>query len=292
MSVADLFKADFEATINPYPEFPVTMMSSDLARAIGDLPPLLRVRPRSALDVGTGSGLHASALAVAGIQEIDAVDIAAPAVAAAQRRFFRLRPQLDRLAGTAVPAPRFTVCDMEAADLRKPYDLIVANPPSFFPARATEVPDTPITRALFDGDRRQADNVENSFLYRLFARCSRGLLADGGTIICTWPAIEARLTSSRSRNLVHPLDLLSKWFGWQFGTSYESAEAFFRKSAQVRGYGSDDRLVNMVAEDARRTRMYSETLAFPEPDVMIFRYGILCIEHVRDQAGHFRIINI
>lgn len=283
MPVVDIFKSDFATHPSPIAEFPVTTMSTDLANAIAAAPRIFDTEFASGLDVGTGSGLHAAAMASAGVRDILAIDISADAIAMAKDRFCRIQPQLENDAGRSITSPRYSVQDMANLPLDPQFDLIVANPPSFFPVQDSTIPDVPMTHALFDGERASATKPECSFMYRLFDHVVRHSLMQNGIVLCTWPAIEKRVADNGDGQLVHPAQRLEEWFGWQVIAEDPNAESFFSRTAAVSGYGRDDQLLEQVAADPHFKTIYSRALTFPAPLTMTFRYGILALR--RDTMG-------
>jgi SAM-dependent methyltransferase len=281
MTVADIFRADFKRFSSSISEFPVTDMSSEVAHAITRLPPFWN-RPESVvLDVGTGSGLHAAAMAVNGARTIIAIDISPAAIAAAEQRFGRIHQQLSDLVGSPVAIPSYQICDMSALDLELEYDLICTNPPSFFRhGRVGTSSDTAMDLALFDGDVLDGQTAEASFLYRFFANVVTKHLAVGGTVICGWPAIERRIADDIYGRLVHPTTRLHEWFGFAFESQIPNAERFFSKTAHVRNYGNDGELLNAVFRDIHLTDIYSKSLIITDEAMLTFRYGVLGLSKV------------
>jgi len=281
LTVADIFRADFKRFSSAISEFPVTDMSSDVAHAITRSPASWN-RPESiVLDVGTGSGLHAAAMAVSGARTIVAIDISAAAIAAAEQRFGRIHQQLSDIAGSPVAIPSYQTCDMSALDIELEYDLICTNPPSFFRHGSVGTnSDTPMDLALFDGDVLDGQTAEASFLYRFFADVVTKHLAVGGTVICGWPAIERRVADGIDGGLVHPATRLHEWFGVAFESQVSKAERFFSKIAHVRNYGSDGELLKAVFRDIHLTDIYSKSLIMTDEAMLTFRYGVLGLSRV------------
>lgn len=292
MTVAEIFGNDFASYQSAFAEFPVTTMSRDLARAIGRLPDELGRPMVSGLDVGTGSGLHAAAMAVAGVRDVLGIDVSKAAIAAAEQRFLRLREQFDALAGRRVSMPRYAVCDMTTLVGGEKFDLVVANPPSFFPVEAVGIPDVPIESALFDGDRRYAYAPGKSFLYQLFATVIRNALNEDGIVLCSWPAIESRIADDAAGALVHPLTRLGRWFGLTFDCEERAPETFFRKIAHVTNYGRDDGLLEKVAADIGQGGIYSASMRMSEDLTLTFRYGLLCLRRELGRSNRFRVLDI
>jgi predicted RNA methylase len=292
VTVAQIFKADLAANPSRVSEFPVTTMSTDLAHAITSLPATSGDSFVSALDVGTGSGLHAAAMAVAGCRDILAIDISSHAIAAAAERFQRIRAQLDRLAGFAVAQPKYLTCDMVDLPASRQFDLIAANPPSFFLPQDGKPADLPMVHALFDGKRSSAGKPEESFLYRFLDRVVGPTLRPNGLMLCGWPAIERRVADSLDGGLVHPARRLEEWLGWTVTTEQRDAESFFCRAAGVSGYGRDDGLLQQVANDVRNDAIYSTSLDFPDPTTMRFRFGILGLRRDPGSGHKFRAVEV
>jgi hypothetical protein len=286
-SVADAYRADFLAHPPDVEEFPVTTMSADLARAISSLVAVLPRVPQDGLDVGVGNGIHAAAQQVAGVARVVGIDVSPAAIAAAERRHRRLLPQLGVVPGL----PLLRVQNLVDLPNGEYFDLITTNPPSFFqPLVPSLSAGLPMALALYDGDRAAAHDPQPSFLYRFFHRVVGPHLRPGGVVLCTWPAIERRLSEGPDGTLVHPAAQLAKWFGWTFSSAHDDGHGFFSRDARVGCYGTNKDLLQQVEADIGEA-LYSKSLHFSD-GTMTFRYGLLALQRDVHRTGHFECLII
>jgi tRNA1Val (adenine37-N6)-methyltransferase len=122
--------------------------------------------PRSAVDLGTGSGIMAWLLAARGVSTIG-VEL---------REEWR-EGWARSARGSEVAAPRWVIADVRSWRPAEPVELVVCNPP-FFPAGAGPEPVDPWKRAArFEGEARVED----------FARAAVEMLGPRGRAYLTVP---------------------------------------------------------------------------------------------------------
>jgi SAM-dependent methyltransferase len=281
VNVVEAYRTDFLEHPTRLDEFPVTTMSADLAETIVSFLRHTKLRLRSGIDIGTGNGIHAAALAAAGLTRVVGIDISADAIEAARRRHLRVLPALS----PTLPIPELRLLGMDALAGEK-FDFMTTNPPSFFAPSTQPTPKSPMFSALFDGDRADHREPRQSFLYQFFNETVRNHLQPGGVVLCTWPAIEARLADRTNGELEHPLNHLAGWFGWTFDDRVTTPDAFFCRSARVATYGANDALIRQVSADVGKG-LYSSSLRFGADGAMTFRYGIIALRRDLHLPNHF-----
>lgn len=145
-------------------------------------------RPRSVLDIGTGSGCIAVSLALMlPGAEVLAVDLSEAALGYARRNAERLGAKVRFVQADALTLP----------DLGRKFDAVVSNPP-YIPlseraAMLRNVTDYEPSMALF------VDDAEPLLFYRAIARQAAGLLADGGRL---WFEVHERFAGEVAQLLV------------------------------------------------------------------------------------------
>jgi SAM-dependent methyltransferase len=292
-AITSIYQADLKRCIAGN-EFPVTSMSSDLATAIEQCVSESIGPNYTALDIGTGSGLHAAACLASGIERVWTIDISSQAIELAKHRFVRIRDDLHRLVKHNVLMPEFYCADFASLPWQpRRFNLVVANPPSFFFGNDKVCEEkTPLWYALYDGFKSDAFDPTKSFLYRLFDTVIRNSLEYGGTVLCMWPAIERRLTSSQERGssaLSHPAKMLRQWFGWRVDGGEFDVDTFYSRTSFVTGYGAVDPLVSEVLRDISMGCYYSDSIT-PSANMkgFTFRYGVFRMK--REDEDRFRFV--
>ncbi len=272
-------------------EFPLTTMTGAVAEAIWRLPSTHERAARRALDVGTGTGVHALIMSALGF-DVDAIDISAEAIRFANARARRLENDVREARGADVLQVRFYVAGVDDWTADPRYDLITFNPPAYYHPLGPVV-DTPAARGVFVDDENHLD-PRGALLYRLFERLVRPLLAPNGHLICSWPGLERRVVeSSRGdapRNIVTAAEQLETWCGVTV-VGDRDPKTFFCYPARVNSddYGLHEPFWrNLIA--ARDRGMYS-ALAHAEraeQHSLEFGFGVLHLIRDSDDDDLFR----
>jgi SAM-dependent methyltransferase len=276
-------------------EFPVTQMSAVLAEAISEL--LDQPTPiNSALDVGTGSGIHAALLVASGISEVFAIDISEGAIEGAMARFLRVLGGGDH-DGALRTTPHFQVLDVDQLEtLNRMFQLIVTNPPSFFQPRPSDrARFSAVECGVYDGERSRWRDPKHAFLYRALARIHL-ILEPGGYFLCTWPGLERRLAhdlDASGEPLVHPTALLTQWFGWQFSNAPTASTwpDFYRFRAEIGDYGLGEAFLVSLSDDLHSGR-YSNLVHPPWKTGPTFDFGLLALQRDRADQNLFHLIDL
>lgn len=151
-------ETSFQIRLNPRKVFP----PSETTIALADI--AYRQVFGRALDVGTGSGLLALALAKCGSGKVTAIDLNSDAVQSAEANAKR-----NGLAGKI----RFECVDFLNWDPPHLFDLIVSNPPFMPMPGGSSIISNEIMRAIYGG-------VDGSVMVKAFAKkASTSLTADG-----------------------------------------------------------------------------------------------------------------
>jgi len=272
-------------------EFPLSSMSRKIAHFIGRL--TYCRRKGFALDVGTGSGVHAIILSKMGYSCVLGVDSNAKAVDLALRRAIRLGLPAAPISPNEIAGhpdgwgnAKVWFCPSPLQELNRLLfhrpDVIVFNPPSFFfksPVNAS----SPISTGVYCGSVVDPLDVQGSLLYQFFGSVVLPLLAIGGDLVCSWPGLERRSVEidpmpDQAGSSVHPASMLAHWFGLNIATDDEDPANFYKYTAIISDYGLGDAFwlnFHLAQED---TRCYSELL-FPRDslngDRAAFRFGVL-----------------
>ena len=271
-------------------EFPLTAMTRAVAEAIWRLPSQEGV-PGRALDVGTGTGVHALIMSARGY-EVDAIDVNADAIRHAEDRARGLKCAVRNARTTDAPAIRFLVAGVDDWRPRQGYGLITFNPPAYYHPLGS-VDNSPVAQGVFvddDNDRQP----EGALLYRLFEKIVLPLLAPSGHLICSWPGLERRVVESvhgetRGR-IMSPLEKLETWFHITV-VGDRDPTSFFNRTARVNAddYGLHDTFwANLIA--ARDNYMYSglTNARDAEQHLLEFKFGVLHLVRDSDDPTFFR----
>jgi len=245
-----------------------------------------------ALDVGTGSGVHAIILNQMGYNCVLGVDSNSMAVSLALRRAIRLGLSAapisrGRIAGESVNwgNAKIWFCASPLQELNKflsrSADLIIFNPPSFF-SKSSIDDSSPVSTGVYSGRIEGALNVEGSLLHQFFDSVVLPLLAIGGELICSWPGLERRSVEidpkpDRAGIPVHPASLLAHWFGLKVTADHEDPADFYKYTASISDYGLGGAFW-LNFRQAIDTRCYSSFLSLDDSRRELdaeFRFGVL-----------------
>lgn len=257
-------------------EFPLTVMTRALAESLWRLhPEMIPLECRRAIDVGTGSGVHAIMMASRGFADVLAVDLNSDATQLAAARASRL---LDRGRCRAIAFRDCALDEVGSGD--GGFGLITFNPPSFYDFGAADSLSPAFTGVYGDLDWHQCFMPEKSPLYRLFDKIVLPHLCVGGHLICTWPAIERRnvedmTDAAGAGEPASPARLLRRWFHIDVDGVGLGARDFFSRSAAISSdYGLGDGFwANLYLGVARH--VYSRLLETRSADRPSFRFGVL-----------------
>ncbi|MEA2906295.1 MAG: hypothetical protein QOI12_3682 [Alphaproteobacteria bacterium] len=264
-------------------EFPITVMSETLALALHRLllnPPSRFAR---AVDVGTGTGIHAAIMVACGVPKVLAVDLSCEALEGARSRFDRLNVAHSLVCAECAP-PTFRAIGVDDLALEEDaFDLSLTNPPSFFqPPEFNGLGLTPVEYGVYDGVRADPSDPKRAFLYR-YLKLVDERLAPGGVTLCTWPGLERRLVhdlTSPDHPIVHPTALLEQWFGWEIGGPPASDwRGFYNCEAHISHYGLGERFLESLSRDLNRGGYYSDLVRPPigRAPTLLFRFGVLAL---------------
>lgn len=275
---------DLEARRASTGEFPMTAMTRALAEAIWTLgAPAFNAR---ALDVGVGGGVHALLMVLCGYS-VTAADVNAEAVAFARRRCERLLPTLRERQSTPLrwgqpPTPNTVVRGIDdnwSSEGR--FSLITFNPPAYYRLGAY-FGDTPAASGVFVDEDLHDERPQTTLLYRFFSKIVLPLLAPGGRVICTWPALERRLVEPDLGDALQPVvtpdRLLERWFGIRVLDGPRDPHSFFnRRAILADDYGLGENFLK-VFDSAFHAGWYSRLV---EPGSVnkppSFKFGTLCL---------------
>lgn len=286
---------DLEARRSSTGEFPMTAMTRALAEAIWRIQalPVFDFNAR-ALDVGVGGGIHALLMALCGYA-VTASDINAEAVEYARARCNRLLPRLRHLQSASVlptrsssepTTPAFVVRGVDDDwSLEGRFSLITFNPPAYY-RLGMYFGDIPAASGVFvdDDPHSRIAKPQTALLYRFFRKVVLPMLAPGGRVICTWPALERRIVEPDSGDalqppIVTPDRLLASWFGITVLGGPPDPHSFFSRRAFIAddyGLGGTFR---RVFEAALHAGWYSRLVdggSAAKPSS--FRFGVLCLQ--------------
>ena len=280
-----IINQDVDHCLSGTHEFPLTAMTRAVAEAVWRLPvpPQPDNTTRCALDVGTGTGVHALFMLARGY-EVHAFDVSKDAIRHARARAERLGPAIGRLPdvnlgpGRQPSRVRFSISGVDAFKESHRYGLITFNPPAYYNMRGF-VEATPAARGVFvdDNDHRRH---EASLLYRFFEHIVLRFLAPEGHAICSWPGLERRVVEATvgetPGRVISPLEKLETWFPVTV-IGDRNPHQFFNRSASV---DSDQGLHDTFWEnliEARRRFMYSELAdtSQAERQMLTFKFGVL-----------------
>lgn len=247
------YRDDISNDFNKENEFPITRMSSAVAYVIANLS--MNSNWKNAIDMGTGSGIHSSILALCGCTDIRSVDINELAINAADSRFDRM------FTDTNMRKPIFEVSNINNFLLgdSQQFDVVVTNPPSYFqPSEIIIEPATPLETGLFDINVGNKVSVTESYLYHFFNCLVKDHLAPGGTVICTWPALQRQLVNDDDGSIIHPVDLLITWFGWDIeGRQEQAGNDFFKTRIPLFYPGLGNKIIDIIKNDIDADKVYS-----------------------------------
>jgi hypothetical protein len=288
-------------------------MSKTLAEYVDCLPAAAGGKNCYALDVGTGTGIHAFVLNEKGFSVL-AIDCNGLATASAYEHGVTAGVECRRVDDGKLPgslASNETVRNSEvvfaaislqelASQVGKgvKFSPIVFNPPGFFwvedidhswPA-ATGVYAGPVSCGL---DRRA------SLLYKFFERIVFPLLSSGGDVICTWPGLKRRVVeldpkATERGEVKHPADLLQSWFqGVTVRCADRRPDSFYRHIAVIDSdYGLGDSFWRNLEYGLRDPRCYSRLVTAADWRMggrTTFRYGLLHLRRL-DSGTNFETI--
>jgi len=293
-------------------EFPISTMSKTLAHVIEELAAPAEGEPTYALDVGTGTGIHAFILQGKGFSVI-ATDCNEEAVQLAYRHASKAGIQcrkVDRgLLAAAVKSSRkspreivFATVSLQdlanqvGTDIR--FSPITFNPPGFFFLGNTER-SSPVAVGVYASPVTQASDRRASLLFQFFDQVVFPLLKPGGDVICTWPGLERRVVelspAAEIRGKVeHPAALLEHWFE-DVCVSCEDrrTDAFYSRLAAIEfDYGLGDSFWRNLEEGLRDPRCYSRLVTAADATMggrTTFRFGVLHLRRLTS-AKQFEVI--
>lgn len=292
-------------------EFPVSSMSLQLANVLRRLAPTTGYHS-TALDVGTGCGIHSFLLHRRGFNSVLAIDCNERAVALACARGVRLGID-SRLTDQAQVAaalvedgattPRVLFSQIPLQNLAElvttKFELIVFNPPAFFFVREADL-SSPAASGVYAGDTRRALEVDQSLLFQFFARVVLPLLVPGGEVICTWPGLERRTVelnpvADRRGLPAHPADLLEAWLNVTVARQDKDVDRFYRHTAVINvDYGLGSSFWSNLDHALQNPRCYS-TLVKPSDwrfgSRPTFRFGVLRLRRSQSEASCFESVS-
>lgn len=288
-------------------EFPISKMSMSLASAIAALD--RSGRRRLALDVGTGTGVHAFITHNLKFQTVLAIDRNGKAIDHALRRAETFGISSSTVNSsqlhTAVPSSPhsllFSVCAQEqiAASLQMPgsFDLISFNPPGFFHAEDAQL-ESPLASGVYSSVDTDCRVVAHSPIYRFFEDVVLPLLAPGGDVVMTWPALEKRVVelegASGSRECSHPITHLQRWFGLDIVSDQPDAAEFYRETSSISGdYGLGSTFKDRFLADLAKSECYSSLVHASDSDLggsPSFRFGILHLRRSFENPNRFNLM--
>lgn len=275
-------------------EFPITSMSRSLAKALDAIRPQIRTRG-AALDVGTGSGIHALQMAFHGFRRVDAIDICRGAIQCAGERWRRLA--LDLVDEPRIE-PNFIHCRLQdvAGDphLAGEYDLISFNPPAYLALDKVNL-ENPLEAGLYSGTPQDAAGFHP--LHDLCKLVVGPKLRQGGVAVFTWPGIQRRdVIDPRTETVIHPAHLLHRRHGWTIhGLNGQEPTQFYRHTSPMSYVGPlqerfREELVHFVREG-----VYSPLINEHDPSCAhkpSFRYGIVALRRDTVRREHFHFIDV
>ena len=286
---------DVQATGPKTPEFPLTKSSRAVAEAIwcAGEPPV--DSGSAAVDVGTGTGVHAFFMALRGYSRVVAVDVCPMAVECARARWERIRPRLE--SSGAVGDIEFQVRSVDGLPVVREAALMTFNPPAYYDFEGIPVR-SPLESAVYvDDDWESAYRVETSAVYRFFAWQVLPALSPGGHAVCSWFGTERRLGSSampvEAEPPFHPIRLLAEWFGLDIDGVVPSGSAFFNRAAALSGdYGLGpafwDNLARAEAAGLLHPHLFSPRRGLMAPG---FKFGVLHVVRCTPWPGRrFRLV--
>lgn len=270
-------------------EFPMTAMTRALAEAVwiyGGSSSLKR--DARALDVGTGSGIHALLMALRG-HAVLATDTHDEAVTHARARFARLSPRLHdvhslRMAlGVSGYAGEATLMVRSLDDdwSRDTFSLITFNPPAYYSV-GLSIGKAPAATGVFVGEG--PSTTQDTFLYRFFGNVVLPALVPGGRVICTWPALERAVVEAGSRDELNastltPHRLLASWFGITVQGGCNVPDSFFNRRALIADDYGLGPAFRVAFDIGLRAGLYSHLVESCSLAAMpSFRYGVLCLQ--------------
>lgn len=258
------FLSSIRTTLRHREDFPITEMSRCIAEYLWTFCTKIPDAPPKALDVGTGSGVHALLLAHKGHQ-VHAIDINEDAVQHTKHRLAQYFP-------SHAPNISVVVKDLRSlAESAETYDIVVFNPPAYRPYRGHE-PQTSASSGVYLANGR---NLVLD-LVKLLPR----LLNIGGSFVAAWPGLPRFLVENDECEPAAPVQLIEQWIGHQiFGDSPTHPDKFFHRKCVI---SSDYGLGSAFYRDlfiGFRDGFYSKNYAFPSDPQSggfpSFRFGIL-----------------
>ena len=272
----DALALDVSATGADAREFPLTDMSRALAQEIWRLPPAgSRQDCSAAVDVGTGTGVHAILMAARGYAPVYAIDANVDATRLAASRARRLLAPHHAQHITFIPES----LDTSEHTAITAVSLATFNPPSFYDFGEADTNTPAFTGVYVDHGWRHFLEPERSFVYRFFRHVVLPRLAIGGHAILTWPGIERRLVEDMGMGTgaaqpVSPAILLRHWFDVDVSGSSLNSREFFSRRAMIRSdYGLGHAFWANLYMGATRG-VYSRLVDMQSQPV-VFPYGLL-----------------
>ena len=287
-------------------EFPLTAMSRGVSEAIWrvDYAPVMPIDDAGrALDVGTGSGIHAFVMSKKGFSHVTAIDVNEKAIKLAHARAERLGFSASLATpthGGNEPQILFMSSDLEriATLSAESYALIAFNPPAYYPIASVDFT-SPVTRGVYVDGCEKYDDHKQSHLYRFFKHVVLKLVADGGHVICSWPGLERRVVEGNPDAIkpgspVLPTILLRKWLNFEFVNDYRDLDQFYNQTATIRDYGLGRTFLRNLLTSIERG--YYSRLLCPvdrqQHGDATFRFGILHLVCESRSKRCFRIADI
>jgi SAM-dependent methyltransferase len=293
-------------------EFPVSTMSKTLAHVIDQLAAPAEGEPTYALDVGTGTGIHAFILYGKGFPVV-ATDCNEEAVQLAYRHASKAGIQCQKvdqgkLAAAVKSSRKFpreiVFATVPLQDLANQvgtgikFSPITFNPPGFFFLENTDR-SSPVAVGVYASPVSQALDRGASLLFQFFDQVVFPLLKPGGDVICTWPGLERRVVELSPAveirgNVEHPADLLEHWFEDVRVTCEDKrTDPFYRRLASIEfDYGLGDSFWRNLEEGLRDPRCYSRLVTAADGRMggrTTFRFGVLHLRRLTS-AKQFEVI--
>lgn len=295
-------------------EFPLTTMSKAVAAELWKTPPPTEVEDGArgrALDVGTGTGVHALLMATLGYAHIEAIDSSEEAIKYAKERAELLLPKLLPKQGAETKGHRdvggadypnlvfrhMSLDHLMSADATT-YSLIAFNPPAYYDLVGCGT-NSPAAEGVYVDDQPASfEKSEASFLYRFFARSILPRLAPYGHAICSWPALEKRVSErtgddEKGSRLTSPMELLRDWFGIRIIGNVPNARDFYNREAILESdYGLGPSFWQNFWEGYKKGLYSSSVCLGNQPNgAPSFRFGILHLVRLPGDGKSFLLLS-